>query len=111
MTTNTLVGKTDYQTFVLSATSDLSPGNYYLAFNYSSVNSLGTAVTLFDILGGNTNAMVALANGRHGGLAVRGVLNSTTDGIPASINTSAISKDGGAGNSSRSFFPYILISA
>ena len=85
-----------------SATSDITPGNWFLGFLES--NTDGVAHILYK---GNVQQF---AGGTQGGPSIGGVYSVTTGAFPATIHTSEVLNIGGAGIE-RWIFPYILISA
>lgn len=91
-----------WMTLATSATQDITPGNWYLAFTFST--SQDGRVSLFC-----NSAFSGVADAAYGGPFFRGHYSATTNAFPASIATSDMNKEGGTGGGS--FHPYILISA
>lgn len=89
-------------TLATSATYNISAGNWFFAIlhSVSSVGALGTGRIL------NFNVM-DVTQSVYGGPFFRGVHSVSTAALPASINTSDMTKDGAI----LSLAPYILIAA
>lgn len=92
-------------TLVTSATQDITPGNWYLAFMSATAGANGSLM-------GNPQPQAPLLNYPYGGVFVRGYYPTTTTDFPASIATSDLSKEGSAVSAGAALnFPYILITA
>ena len=90
-------------TFATSATQDITPGNWWLGMVAST--SLGGSFSIVRDSG------VTVKDAPYGGLFVRGSYSTSTDGLPVSMITSDLSKEGQGTGSSGTRDPYILISA
>lgn len=92
-----------WQTMATSATQDITPGNWWFAYIYSSSSSSNMSLL--------RNAPGAFSNGAYGGVFIGGNYSVTTNAFPASIATSDLVKHGGTSDAFTHIFPYILISA
>lgn len=91
-------------TLVTSATQDITPGNWWLAFGFSRTG----AGLSFSIVG-NSRFQTAFTH-VYGGPFIRGFHSGTSTVMPATIATSNITKEG-LNLSDSMNHPYILISA
>ena len=87
---------------VTSATQDIIPGNWYLGMLGST--SLGGSWSLV------MEQAASISQGTYGGPFIRGYYSASTGGLPSSIATSDMIKEGG-GIASTSQYAYILIGA
>ena len=90
-------------TMATSATQDITPGNWWLGIVVST--SLGSSFSLIRCRG------ATISNAIYGGPFIRGSYSTSTNGLPISMITSDLSKEGADAGASRNRAPYILISS
>lgn len=91
-----------------SATQNITPGNWYLGFVFSTAGH-----SSFSILHNWTaSGLEGAAGAQYGGGLVRGYYSTTTGALPNSMNTSEFTKEGNISNAGSTLaYSYILISA
>ena len=89
-------------TLATSATQDISPGNWYLGWQFSSL--LGNNFSFL-------NQGVPLFADSFGGAFVSGYYTNATNGLPGTIATSDLTRIGTGASTQRQNFLTILISA
>lgn len=96
-------------TLATSTTQDITPGNWFFGFGYSSTANNGAASIIF--AGNEPTGGTVFDDGAHGGPFFRGHYTVALTGLPVSIETSALNKEGISNNPNQVCRPYILISA
>lgn len=103
--TNTWQSGYSWVSLVTSATSNITPGNWWLGWVYT--RNSGRAISFW----GN-NSPPSFNDGEIEPDYIRGVFTANTAALPGSINRNEIGGEGrSSGGSQSSFQPYILISA
>lgn len=95
-------GGFSWRTLATSAVQDITPGDWFLGFLYSTNGGGGSVRVL-------VNSRANFSGGEYGGPFFGGVYSATTNVFPSSIDTTNMSKGDGTGNSL--VFPHIIISA
>lgn len=90
-------------TLATSATQDITPGNWYLGFNW-----LSSGDSRFSFLNNSFNN--AISGGAYGGIFVRGISSSSSNNLAATVATSDLQKEGEATGGLTSY-PHFIISA
>lgn len=96
-----------WMSLATSATQDITPGNWYLAFMSSSSINAGAGTLRYYI---GSQAGIAFINGM-GGPFVRGAFSTSSNAMPASMATTDCIKEGANADVTLANQPHILIGA
>ena len=94
-------------TMVTSATQNITPGLWWIAFHSTRTN--GAAGAEYGLV--EKKALAPFSQGGNVGVFLRGYDTSAYTAMPVSVNTTRLSKEGLGTLANSTIFPYILISA